>query len=65
MAKLPPHPTPDLIELIPDPDTVRHWLAESIRKSDLLRSLLQLARRKAAYQRDPSVVSEHTEVSCG
>ncbi len=40
---------PDLIEQIPDPTTVRGWLAESIRRSDLLRSLLRVALRKAAY----------------
>lgn len=41
---------PDLIEQIPDPDTVRGWLAESIRRCDLLRSLLRVAIRKAAYR---------------
>jgi hypothetical protein len=40
---------PDLIEQIPDPETVRRWLAAAVRRSDLLRSLLRLARRKAAY----------------
>jgi hypothetical protein len=40
---------PDLIEQIPDPETVQTWLAESVRRSDLLRSLLRLAQRKAAY----------------
>jgi hypothetical protein len=43
-------PRPDLIEQIPDPDTVRGWLAESIRRCDLLRSLLRVAVRKAAYR---------------
>jgi hypothetical protein len=42
---------PDLIEQIPDPDTVRSWLADSIRRSELLRSLLRVAIRKAAFQR--------------
>jgi hypothetical protein len=42
---------PDLIEQIPDPDTVRSWLAESIRRSTFLRSLLRVAERKAAYRR--------------
>jgi hypothetical protein len=65
VANLPPHSTPDLIELIPNPDTVRQWLAESIRKSDLLRSLLRLARRKAAYQRNPAEAPERPEVSRG
>jgi hypothetical protein len=41
---------PDLIEQIPDPEAVRGWLAESIRRCDLLRSLLRLATRKAAYR---------------
>jgi len=43
------HSRPDLIEQIPDPDIVRGWLAESIRRCDLLRSLLRVAIRKAAY----------------
>jgi hypothetical protein len=42
---------PDLLDQIPDPDTVRGWLAESIRRCDLLRSLLRVAIRKAAYPR--------------
>ena len=46
---------PNLIEQIPDPDTVRGWLADAIRRSDLLRSLLRVAVRKAAYER-PSVL---------
>ena len=46
-----PDDRPDLIEQIPDPDTVRGWLAESIRRCDLLRSLLRVAIRKAAYRR--------------
>jgi hypothetical protein len=41
----------DLIDQIPDPDTIRGWLAESIRRSDLLRSLLRVSIRKAAYRR--------------
>jgi hypothetical protein len=41
----------DLIEQIPDPETVRKWLADSIRRCDLLRSLLRLAVRKASYRR--------------
>lgn len=45
---------PDLIEQIPDPDTVRGWLAESIRRSDLLRSLLRVSIRKAAYRQPAS-----------
>jgi hypothetical protein len=44
---------PDLLEQIPDPDTVRSWLAESIRRSDLLRFLLRLAKRKAVLERTP------------
>jgi hypothetical protein len=55
MADSPPDPQPDLLDRIPDPDTVRDWLAESVRRSDLLRSLLRLAKRKAAYER----ASEH------
>ena len=44
-------PRPDPVEQIPDPDTVRGWLAESIRRSTLLRSLLRVAIRKSAYPR--------------
>jgi hypothetical protein len=42
-------PTPDLIEQIPDPDTVRGWLSEAIRRAALLRSLLRVSIRKASY----------------
>ena len=48
-ARRPEYP-PDLLEQIPDPDTVRSWLAASIRRSELLRSLLRVAVRKAAFQ---------------
>jgi hypothetical protein len=41
---------PDLIDQIPDPDIVRGWLATSIKRCDLLRSLLRVAIRKAAYR---------------
>lgn len=40
-----------LIESIPDPNTVRTLLAESIRQAALLRSLLRVAERKAQYLR--------------
>jgi hypothetical protein len=51
MADSQPSTDFDLLEQVPDPDTVRSWLADSIRRSDLLRSLLRLAKRKAAYER--------------
>jgi len=41
----------DPIEGIPDPDAVRAMLAASVRRSELLRSLLNVAVRKAAYDR--------------
>jgi hypothetical protein len=45
-----PEPLPQtLIEAIPDPDTVRGWLAKSIQQAALLRSLLRVAERKAQY----------------
>jgi hypothetical protein len=53
---------PDLIERIPDPDTVRGQLAESVRQCDLLRSLLRVSIRKAAYNRTPP--REQREVRC-
>ena len=39
-----------LLESIPDPDTVRGWLARSVRVTALLRSLLRVAERKASYR---------------
>jgi hypothetical protein len=51
MAELRSPDQPDLIEPIPDPDTVRSWLADSIRRSELLRSLRCVAIRKAAFER--------------
>lgn len=45
---------PDLIEQIPEPDIVNSWLADALRRADLLRSLLRVARRKAAYRRQPA-----------
>ena len=39
-----------LLESIPDPDTVRRWLADAIREAALLRSLLRVAERKANLQ---------------
>jgi hypothetical protein len=44
----------DLIEKIPDPDIVRSWLADSVRRCDLLRSLLRVAIRKASYRHHAS-----------
>ena len=41
--------TADPIESIPDPETVNRMLADAVRRSDLLRQLLRLARRKASY----------------
>jgi hypothetical protein len=41
--------TPDPLETVPDPETVRLLLADAIRRRDLLRSLLRVAVRKAAY----------------
>jgi hypothetical protein len=51
MLTHPSRQSPDLLEQIPDPEIVRGWLAESIKQSELLRSLLRLAVRKAAYRR--------------
>ena len=42
------HQRNDLLDRIPDPETVRGMLAESVMRSDLLRSILRLAIRKAA-----------------
>jgi hypothetical protein len=50
-----------LLASIPDPDTVRTWLADSIRQAALLRSLLRVAERKAQYRER---LSGRREVSC-
>jgi hypothetical protein len=42
-------PPSDPLESVPDPESVRVLLAEAIRRRDLLRSLLRVAVRKAAY----------------
>ena len=43
----------DVIEDIPDPETVDRLLADAIRRADLLRQLLKVSRRKAAYRNRP------------
>ena len=48
----------DPVELIPDPDTLHKELTASVRRSDLLRALLRVARRKAAYDRPLSLDRE-------
>lgn len=55
-----PNVQPDLIEQIPLPEVVDGWLGDAIRRADLLRSLLRLARRKAAY-RQPKATNEGGE----
>lgn len=39
----------DPVEGIPPPEDVRRLLADALRRSELLRALLRLAHRKAAY----------------
>jgi hypothetical protein len=46
-----PNQPQSILQTIPDPDTVRAWLAECIREAALLRSLLRVAERKASYER--------------
>jgi hypothetical protein len=58
-----PLPPETLLESIPDPDTVRGWLAESIRRSDLLRSLLRIAIRKASHRRPTAREEQQRGVS--
>lgn len=60
MSRLPRDLKPDLIETIPEPDILNQWLAEALRRVDLLRSLLRVARRKAAYRR-PSIEREASQ----
>jgi hypothetical protein len=60
-----PRSQPDLLEQIPDPATVQGWLADSIRRSDLLRSLLRLARRKAAYVGYSEIAAKESTANAG
>lgn len=43
----------EILRAVPDPDTVREWLSESITKAELLRRLLRLAERKKRTQAVP------------
>ena len=43
--------TPDPVDDIPEAEKVRELLAESIRRADLLKQLLKVARRKQSYAR--------------
>ncbi len=49
MNKLLDPPGLAVIDAIPDPDTVKRLISESVRRTDLLRGLLRLSRRKANY----------------
>ena len=49
-----PTPPRDPVEAIPPPETVEMMLRDSIRRADLLRALLRVARRKEAHDRPPS-----------
>ena len=53
--------TADPIESIPDPETLRRQLADSIRRADLLRGLIRVARRKAAYERPADALERAAE----
>jgi hypothetical protein len=53
----------DVIEGIPDPATLDRMLAESLRRVELLRHLLRVARRKAAYDRPVGRASGEREVA--
>ncbi len=44
----------DPVERIPDPDALSRELAAGVRRVDLLRCLIRVARRKAAYDRPPA-----------
>ncbi len=62
---------PDPLDAVPDPEVVRRMLAETIRRRDLLRSLLRVAVYKANYPSPSSPttspVTSHNlqEVTCG
>jgi hypothetical protein len=49
---VPTKPEP-LIDQIPDPQTVRDWLAKAIRQAAILRCLLRVAEQKANHRSRP------------
>ncbi len=53
----------DPIENIPTPETLNQLLAATIRRCDLLRSLIRVSRRKAAYDRPSQGDFSVTELS--
>jgi len=58
----------DPLESVPDPETVRVMLAETIRRKELLRSLHRLAVQKSKYpkpQRRESIVNDETPAGQG
>jgi hypothetical protein len=40
----------DPIDSIPEPDTVRAMIADAVRRLEILRSLLRVSQRKAAFR---------------
>lgn len=46
--KAPPSPDP-LIEAIPDPETIRDWIYESVRRTTVLRSLLRTSVTRSRF----------------
>ena len=42
----------DLIEEIPDPQTIRDLIRQNVERTTMLRSMLRLALRKAALRRE-------------
>jgi hypothetical protein len=53
----------DVIEDIPDPATLGQMLAESVRRVELLRHLLRVSRRKAAFDQKREPTGDRSEVS--
>lgn len=52
MKQSPTFRTPDVVEEVPPVEVVRQWIRDAIRRKELLRALLRLAERKAAYDND-------------
>jgi hypothetical protein len=65
MARRETVPPEIILDTIPDPDTVRSWLADSIRRAALLRSLLRVAERKANYRERSASGREEAEMARG
>jgi hypothetical protein len=61
MARIPRSEPEKVLDAVPDPETIRCWLAKAIRESSLLRSLLRVAERKSRFPAPSKLPMEGSE----